>query len=146
MFTSIIKYIYKHMTYRYIYKITCTQDVWNNHFYYGRHKTNNLDDGYKGSGTKLRLYFEKYPNDYIKEIVCYCESDKELCEKERYYINKYLRHPLCLNLIEFSSGGSKGPLSENTKKKISDSMKGHKLSEETRRKISEAVRKKNYIK
>ena len=43
--------------YHYFYKIT---NKLNNHYYYGIHSTDNLNDGYMGSGRKLRRAINKY--------------------------------------------------------------------------------------
>lgn len=69
------------MTYRYIYKITCTAGSFKGKFYYGQHTTENLDDGYKGSGRKINDYYKKYPNDYIKEIISFHNSQEELIKQ-----------------------------------------------------------------
>lgn len=134
--------------YRFIYKIICTQDVWKDHFYYGKHKTENLDDNYKGSSSKLKYYFEKYPNDYIKEIVCYCNTDEELNQKEREIIEENIYSPLCLNLIEGGLGGIRKvhKYTDEQKQKIAEGVKryyaehtstkkGKKMSEEQRQKL-----------
>ena len=126
------------MIYRYIYKITCTAGSFKNKFYFGQHTTNNLDDGYKGSGVKLRSYYKKHPNDYIKEIISFHNTDEELNKAEYEIIHPWLNNKMCLNLME--GGGNNGKPSEETKRKISEAHKGisHSTSEETKRKISEA--------
>lgn len=42
--------------YHYFYKIT---NKVNGHFYYGIHSTNDLNDGYMGSGTRLHYAYKK---------------------------------------------------------------------------------------
>ena len=86
--------------YRYIYKITCTAGSFKNKFYFGQHTTDNLDDGYKGSGKKLLKYYNKYPNDYIKEIIAFYDSQEALNEAEYELIHPYLNTSECLNLKE----------------------------------------------
>ena len=92
--------------YRYIYKITCTQGTWKNYFYFGQHTTKNLNDGYKGCGTKLRCYYKKYPEDFIKEIISFHNTQEELNEAEYDIIHPYLNDPMCLNISEGGWGGS----------------------------------------
>lgn len=127
------------MTYRYIYKITCTKGSFKDKFYYGQHTTNNLNDGYKGSGKKILDYYKKYPNDYIKEIIAYYNTDETLNAAEYEIIKEYINDPMCLNII---AGGYYGKPSYDTRKKMSESLKGKlkgkHLSEETKIKISEA--------
>lgn len=86
------------MIYRYIYMIVCTAGSWKNKYYIGQHTTKNLDDGYKGSGTLLKKYYKKYPNDYVKSIICYCDSQKQLDEREKECISLCLGNKDCLNI------------------------------------------------
>ena len=128
------------MTYRYIYKITCTEGRYKNKFYYGQHTTTNLDDGYKGSGSLLRDYYKKHPNDYIKEIIAFYNTQEELNIAEHDIIEPFLGTNNCLNL---KGGGDKGELTEEYKQKISNTLKGRKLTKETCKKMSES-RKGNH--
>ena len=123
------------MTYRYIYKITCTAGGFNGKFYYGQHTTDNLDDGYKGSGVMIQRYYKKHPNDYIKEIISYHKNKSELDNAEISIISKYINDANCLNLAPGGFGGSV--------KGIKNPNYGRHMSEETRKKLSEAKTGKN---
>ena len=137
--------------YRYIYKITCTSGSFKNKYYYGQHTTDNLEDNYNGSGKLLKRYYKKYPNDYIKEIICFCKSQEELDEIEYNIIHPCLNDSMCLNLVEGGTGMQKGShLSEETRRKISESNKGKlphnkglHLSEDIKKKISFAAKNRS---
>lgn len=140
------------MTYRYIYKITCTAGSFKGKFYYGQHTTDNLDDEYTGSGILIRRYFKKYPDKYIKEIISFHNSQEELNQAEYDIIHPNLNNSLCLNLIE---GGTGGALSEISRKKMSESKKGKPswnkgktgiYSKETIDKFKHAPKSNQYIK
>ena len=144
------------MTYRYIYKITCTSGTFKNKFYFGQHTTKNLDDGYKGSGKKILNYYKKYPNDYIKEIICFCDSQEELNQREHEIIHPLLDDPMCLNIAEGGFGGNICIYTDEHKQKISDTLKeyykvhqhklkGRKLSAEHIKKLSESHKGKHIV-
>ena len=62
----------KKYNYFYFYKIT---NNINNHYYYGVHCTDNLDDGYMGSGTRLHYAYKKYGmKNFTKEILKYFDT------------------------------------------------------------------------
>ena len=136
------------MIYRYIYKITCTAGSFKDKFYFGQHKTKKLNDGYKGSGTLLRDYYKKHPNDYIKEIIAFYNTQEEINIAEHNIIELYIGTINCLNIRH---GGTVGELSEETKKKMSNShkgktsnFKGHKHPLEALKKISEYNKGKSF--
>ena len=88
----------------YIYKTTC--DV-TGKWYVGMHSTNNLEDGYLGSGDRLRYSIRKYGKDkHTKEILEYLDSREELAKREREIVNKELiKEYLCMNLVVGGEGG-----------------------------------------
>jgi group I intron endonuclease len=78
---------------------------------------------------------------YGKENFSIEEIDKaddieELNEKEIYYINLY--KSISPNGYNLTTGGNNKRLSEETKRKISESNKGRKVSEETIKRLSES--------
>lgn len=71
--------------YYYIYKIT---NLINEKIYIGVHKTDNLDDGYMGSGKVIKSAIEKYGVDnFRKEILEYFQSYEEALNKEKEIVN-----------------------------------------------------------
>lgn len=90
--------------YHYFYKIT---NLLNNYFYYGIHSTDNLDDGYMGSGTRLHKAYERYGiENFKKEILKFFESRDELSDYEASMVNDQLVTDItCYNCIR---GGDYG--------------------------------------
>lgn len=119
----------KDVKYRYLYCVCTTNPNSNlgNKVYFGCHRTNDLNDGYIGSGVLLQKYLKKYPNDYERYILEYFNTDEEMFNREYEIIHDVLKYPIVLNLTEGGKGGSvKGRFSEETKKaaynKWKDSM------------------------
>lgn len=74
--------------YHYLYKIT---NLVNNKYYYGIHSTDNLEDGYMGSGVRLKAAYAKYGIfNFRKEIISFYENRKELLDAERDIVNESL--------------------------------------------------------
>ena len=88
----------------YIYKTTCNVT---GKWYVGMHSTNNLEDGYMGSGKRLRYSIRKYGlNNHTKEILEYLPTREELILREIEIVNKELiLDNLCMNLKEGGTGG-----------------------------------------
>lgn len=72
--------------YYFIYKTT---NKINGKYYIGMHKTDNLEDGYLGSGTHFKRALEKYGREnFEREILEYCNSDEEMHLAEARYITE----------------------------------------------------------
>lgn len=89
--------------YHYFYKIT---NNINGHFYYGVHNTDNLDDGYMGSGKRLHFAYKKYGmENFTKEILKFFDSSAEAFEYEAEVVNETLvEDPNCYNAIKGGYG------------------------------------------
>jgi hypothetical protein len=90
--------------YHFIYKTT---DLRTNKYYVGMHSTNNLEDGYMGSGNRIKWLLKRYGKENFKfEILKHYPSREALKEGERKIVTKeLLRDSLCLNLKEGGEGG-----------------------------------------
>ena len=86
------------MKYNYFYKIT---NKVNGHFYYGIHSTNNLDDGYMGSGHLIKLAIKKYGEEnFEKEILKFFDSRKEAANYEAEVVTfSLIKEENCYNII-----------------------------------------------
>lgn len=100
----------------YIYKIT---NLKTKHYYIGAHSTNNLNDGYMGSGILLKKAIEYYGEcSFMKEILEYCKSHSHLYIRERIIVNKKIvLDPNCYNLITGGKRKSKNTFKVKAKTK-----------------------------
>lgn len=76
----------------FIYKTTHK----NGKYYIGRHSTDNLDDGYLGSGKWVRQIKNKA--DLSREILQFVEDFNSLVELERFYLTEHLGKTNCMNI------------------------------------------------
>ena len=108
--------------YHYIYKTTSKSGL----YYYGRHSTENINDGYVGSGTWVRSIKDK--STLSKDIVEMCSSVSELKDRERYYISAHIGNPSCMNYNENSCGFSSinNPAKSTPKSILSERVSGSK--------------------
>ena len=90
--------------YHYFYKIT---NNINGNFYYGIHSTDNLNDGYMGSGTRLHKAYDTFGiENFTKEILKFFDTRKELSEYEAAVVTEHLVADMnCYNSI---LGGENG--------------------------------------
>jgi group I intron endonuclease len=109
--------------YYYIYKTT---NLINGKYYYGMHSTDNLSDGYLGSGTKLKRSINKHGKENFKtEILEFLPNKIELIKREKEIINEnVLNDPNSMNLQPGGGGGLSGE--EHKKKFVSAGGKATK--------------------
>jgi group I intron endonuclease len=94
----------KQHKYHFIYKTT---NLKNGNFYIGMHSTSNLEDGYLGSGNRLRRAIRKHGKENFKlEILELFESRENLANREKELVNEdLLKDPMCMNLKLGGEGG-----------------------------------------
>ena len=116
-----------------MYLIYKTSNIINNEFYIGIHKTNKINDGYLGSGLRIKRSIKKYgKKNFRKEILFLSEDKKIASDKEIEFINLYNDNILCLNVGPGGIGGS--------------NFKGKHHSEETKEKLRKTNLGKSYNK
>jgi group I intron endonuclease len=94
----------KEKKYHFIYKTT---NLLSGKYYIGMHSTDNLNDGYMGSGKRLRRSLNKYGIENHKvEILEFVNSRKELIEKEKEIVNlNEIAKEECMNITVGGEGG-----------------------------------------
>jgi len=94
----------KKKTIHYLYKTTC---LVTDRYYIGMHSTNDLDDGYMGSGRRLRASIRKHGKENHKiEILEFFETRELLVEAEENAITpEMVGDPNCMNLMGGGTGG-----------------------------------------
>lgn len=88
----------------YIYKTTCNITK---RYYIGMHSTSNLEDGYLGSGKRLRYSIRKYGKEnHTKEILEFLPTREELIIRESEIVDKILiSDKMNMNLCVGGQGG-----------------------------------------
>ena len=130
----------RHMKYYGIYKIT---NLVNGKMYIGQHVTDNLDDGYMGSGKLIKRALSKYGvENFRKEWLGFYEDEEELNYMERVFVDEtWVSRSDTYNLKIGGEGGWSYINKHNLYNRIG--MKGKHLAKETKQKISEATKGKN---
>jgi len=128
------------------YIIYKTTNKINGKYYTGCHQTDNLDDGYLGSGKYLKYAIRKYGRSNFKfEILHNISSKEEMFELERIIVNEELvNDPMSYNLKIGGSGGNPGIVgafkgrlhSKETKEKIRQAALNQVITDEKRKKLS----------
>lgn len=113
------------------------------------HSTDDLEDGYIGSGQVLWKSIKKYGKEqHHCEILEYLQHREALALREEELVNPdTLKDPLCMNLRTGGTGNYPGViLEEITRQKMSESQKkrhkdmSQEMREEISQKISEALK------
>lgn len=109
----------KNFLYHFVYVVT---NQVNGKYYKGKHSTNNLDDGYLGSGRAIKRAIKKYGKENFKrEIVKMCTTEEEAYAFEKSFITRDdVESMNCYNTVY---GGVGGPPNEDLKNKLSDSLR-----------------------
>jgi len=83
--------------YHYFYKI---ENIINGKFYYGIHSTNNIDDGYMGSGVRLNQAYKKYgESNFKKTILKYFNTREDAANYEMEVVNEeMIEDSSCYNI------------------------------------------------
>lgn len=87
-----------------IYRIT---NKINSKIYIGKHQTENLDDGYMGSGKHLKRAITKHGiENFTKEIIFIFDNETEMNAKEREVVTEeFCNRPDTYNICEGGKGG-----------------------------------------
>ena len=108
---------YKYMKHYLIYQI---RNKLNNMIYVGQHQTENIDDGYMGSGLRIQYAIKKYGiENFEKTILFECQSEDEMNAKEAEIVNEdFIARDDVYN-IELGGIGGWTHLSKDSKSKAS---------------------------
>jgi hypothetical protein len=122
----------------FVYKTVCKID---GKYYIGKHQTENLDDGYLGSGKLLVKAIAKHGKlAFTREVLKMCGSLNELNDSEKAFITEeILMDPMSFNLALGGQGGDLSkhrlPMSAVNRASISEKAKARWANAEWKRDI-----------
>lgn len=124
----------------YIYKITNTI---NNKVYVGIHSTNNINDGYMGSGVALKSAFKKYGlSNFTKEVIQTANTREEVSNLETQIVTEEFCK-LTTNYNLKTGGDECCAHHESTRKKMSIAQTGRKRTPERIEQMRQHMLKNN---
>ena len=93
--------------YHYFYITTCTIT---GKYYYGIHSTDDLNDGYLGSGKRLWYSINKYGKEnHVSEKLEFFDTREDLVKKEIEFVSEdCINDPMCMNIHLGGEGGLSG--------------------------------------
>lgn len=129
------------VAYGYIYLL---RNKRNGMIYIGKKKGNRVDENYYGSGVLIGRAIEKYGKEsFEREILCWCNSLKELNKAEKKFIAKYDSQNKDIGYNLTSGGdGFAGHHTEEAKRKIGEAHKGKPHTERQKQLMSEAAKRR----
>lgn len=132
----------KEKKFHFIYKTT---NILSGRYYIGMHSTNNLDDGYLGSGNRLRLAIRKHGKENFKrEIIMFCDSRKELRGKEEEIVSlDEIAKKNCMNMVVGGEGGL--ATANHTKKWLFEKWKEPEYRRLRSKEASERMKKNHQL-
>jgi hypothetical protein len=94
-------------TYNYLYRVT---NKLNHKIYIGCHQTDNLEDGYLGSGKAIKKAIHKYgPENFEKTILEYFDNAEDMFMAEAKVVTReFIKGADNYNIAEGGKGGYKG--------------------------------------
>ena len=135
----------KQKKYHFIYKTTDTR---NGNFYIGMHSTENLKDGYVGSGTRLKHLIYKHGKEIFNmEILEFLPNRESLKKREIEIVNSdLLLEEKCMNLKPGGYGGFNNKehmmkVSKAGNKEFLEKMQDDEYRKEFSKKLSDANKK-----
>ena len=102
----------------FIYKTIHT----NGKYYIGRHSTDNVDDGYIGSGRWPSSIKDK--SSITREIIEYADSEESLILLEQQYLTEHYGKPNCMNMSNTSTGAPTGDANPMRRQEVADKFRG----------------------
>jgi len=120
----------KEHKYHFIYKTTCLK---NGKYYIGMHSTDNLNDGYLGSGDRIRNSIRAHGKEVHRfEILEYLQDRLSLAKREEEIVNEeLLKDPLCINIKQGGEGWTNLGFHNMTNEQLKSA---HKLAQDAIRK------------
>jgi len=131
----------KEKKYHFIYKTT---NLLSGKYYIGMHSTSDLEDGYMGSGKRLRYSINKHGKENHKvEILEFLDNKKELRKREEEIVNlNEVSKKECMNLKVGGQGGFTVESAKRGTMKMVEKVKARKKNDpEFYKKCIEAVTK-----
>lgn len=119
----------KEKQYHFIYKTT---NLLNGKYYYGMHSTDDLNDGYLGSGKRLRYSINKHGKEnHVREIIEFLPNRILLAEREKEIVNlNEIANEDCLNLMIGGEGGFVSDEQQKQRSIIASNVRLKKMKED----------------